>query len=584
VFRILVKRLVLVLAPALLAGLLLIAGPALSLRPYRPKPVEFELAPQSPLARASGSHALVSRPLRAGKRFNLVGLRWRGRSEPDIELRVRQDGGRWTRWTHLPAHADGGPDGTSRERTAHGVSAPAWTGQADWVQYRLSRRLPGLRLHFVNTTGTATAGDRARTAVRRAASRGLMAVARLAGVPAAGAQGSQPPIVPRAAWGAADCPPRAAPEYGEVRAAFVHHTVSLNDYTREEAPAAVLAICRFHRNSNGWNDIGYNFVVDKYGTIYEGRAGGVDQAVIGAQAQGYNAQSTGIANLGTYTSVPQTNEALDAMAALIRWKLPLHGQPTSGRVLLTSAGGSSNRYPRGREVEFDRVSGHRDGNNTACPGDALYAQLPDLRSRVGSLAPRKPRTRTSAVVRPGVVRFPGRAHVSGLVRFFKGGGVAGVPVEIQMFTGRPGWRTIGRATTGGDGRFDAEVAPTAFRILRARFPGTGAVVGSVSKQGLVKVRPSLTVKRSVGRAAVGRTPQILGTIAPAKSRVTVVVQRRIGTRNQRVGVFRVRASGGRFRKGFRFSRPGLYRFYAVFPGDRANLAATSAAFYVRAVG
>jgi hypothetical protein len=187
-------------------------------------------------------------------------------------------------------------------------------------------------------------------------------------------------------------------------------------------------------------------------------------------------------------------------------------------------------------------------------------------------------------VRPGIVQFPAQPHVSGLVRFLKGGGVTGVPVEIQQFAGRPGWKTIARTATGGDGRYDAAVGVTGNRILRARFPGTGSVTGSVSKQGAVKVRPSLVASRSVSRARVGRTPLVVGTIAPAKSRVVIVVQRRVGSANRRVAVFRVKARGGRFRKGFRLSRPGLYRFYAVFPGDAANLSSTSTALYVRAVG
>src|SRR6185503_14618684 len=120
----------------------------------------------------------------------------------------------------------------------------------------------------------------------------------------AGAQENvQPEIISRDQWGASACPPRAPPQYGEVKLAFIHHTVSATDYAPDDSAAMVLAICRYHRNSNGWNDIGYNFLVDRYGKIFEGRAGGVDQAVIGAQAQGYNSQSTGIANLGTFSTV-----------------------------------------------------------------------------------------------------------------------------------------------------------------------------------------------------------------------------------------------------------------------------------------
>src|ERR671910_395917 len=127
--------------------------------------------------------------------------------------------------------------------------------------------------------------------------------------------GAPPPITPRSAWGADSVPPREPPIYGEVQLAFVHHTVTANDYTPEESPGIVLAIARYHRNSQGWNDIGYQFLVDRYGQIFEGRAGGIDQAIVGAQAQGFNSVSTGVACLGTHTDVFQTEAGLEALAA-----------------------------------------------------------------------------------------------------------------------------------------------------------------------------------------------------------------------------------------------------------------------------
>ena len=146
------------------------------------------------------------------------------------------------------------------------------------------------------------------------------------------AQVRPPAIIPRSAWGADSVPPRAAPRYGVVQAAFVHHTVSTNDYAPADSAGIVLGIARYHRDSNGWNDIGYNFLVDKYGQVFEGRAGGIEAAVIGAQAQGYNAQSTGIACLGTFTTSRQTDaghgraraaDRLEALAA--RRARPGHG-------------------------------------------------------------------------------------------------------------------------------------------------------------------------------------------------------------------------------------------------------------------
>ena len=251
---------------------------------------------------AASAGRVRSAPLRAPARFNLVGLRWRGRSEPSVAVRVRRDGGAWSRWKSLEAHADHNPDPRRGERSV-AASDPLWVGEADALQYRLSRRVPGLRLHFVNVNGTATPAERLqdgpparREHGREHAGRGPH---RWRGArPGCGS----PPIVRRRDWGASKCPPREAPSYGTVRAAYVHHTVSLNDYTPEEAPGIVLAICRYHRNSNGWNDIGYQALVDKYGVLYEGRAGGLDKPVLGANSQGFNAQSTGIASIGDNTS------------------------------------------------------------------------------------------------------------------------------------------------------------------------------------------------------------------------------------------------------------------------------------------
>ena len=414
----------------------------------QPAPVDFEIAPRAgDQAVSSASGAVVSSRLATPRRFNLVGMRWRGRARPEIALRVRR-GGRWSRWEQLAAEAEHNPDPGRGERQTAG-SEPIWVGRAGAVQYRLSRRVPGLRLHFVDV-GVRPARLRARAA-----------------------QATPPPYVTRAQWGARNCPPRTAPDYGEVRAVHVHHTVSLNDYTPAESPGIVLAVCRYHRNSNGWNDIGYNALVDKYGTLFEGRAGGLDKAVIGAQAQGFNSVTAGIANIGDHTILPQTPEALATLASYIRWKLTVHGQPLAGRVTVTSAGGSASRYGAGARVTLERVIGHRDTGRTACPGAALYAQLPELRTLVetGSVAPFQSfATRLSAGLTATSIDFGEAAPVSGALLDPSGLPLAGEQLELQVASDGS-WRTARRITTGPDGAFFTELKPARRMYVRVRYPG-----------------------------------------------------------------------------------------------------------------
>jgi uncharacterized protein with LGFP repeats len=189
-----------------------------------------------------------------------------------------------------------------------------------------------------------------------------------------------PAFFSRAAGGAQR--PRTVPEFGVVRLAFVHHTVTANDYAPEDSAAIVRSIQRYHRNVLRWNDIGYNALIDRFGQIFEGRAGGLDRPVIGAQAQGFNSQSTGVALLGTFASAPAPPAALRALAHYLSWKLGIHGVHARGKVRVVSAGGESCRYPKGRTVVLERISGHRAGDLTSCPGAALDDAIPKVRRRV----------------------------------------------------------------------------------------------------------------------------------------------------------------------------------------------------------
>ncbi|MEV7368412.1 peptidoglycan recognition protein [Streptomyces sp. NPDC091299] len=194
----------------------------------------------------------------------------------------------------------------------------------------------------------------------------------------------RPRIVTRSGWGADESLREAGFVYtGSVKAAFVHHTASGNNYTCAQAPSVIRGIYRYHVVSSGWRDIGYNFLIDKCGNIYEGRAGGVDKPVMGAHTLGFNTNTTGIAVLGSFTSTAPSAAAVNSVAALTAWKLGLTGIDPRGTTYLTSGGG--NLYPKGANVRLNVISGHRDGFATECPGKLLYGKLGSIRTAAARL-------------------------------------------------------------------------------------------------------------------------------------------------------------------------------------------------------
>lgn len=326
-------------------------------------------------------HPGLSRQVATPIAFSLVGV-----SVPEgarVLLRTADLAGDWSPWTEAEALGDDGdgPDPGSAEGTAarpgwERMSEPLWVGEATRVQLRVLGGQPeDVAVHLVDALGTS------RSLLERFADawRGPWQTARAS---------ASPPVVTRAQWGADESLRGGAPEYsGSTRAGILHHTAGSNDYTPEQAAGVVRAIYAYHTRSLGWSDIGYNLLVDRFGTVYEGRAGGLDRGVIGAHAGGFNTETFGISVLGTFMSGLPPGPALDAAVAAIAWKFGVHGinADPNATVDITSRG--SSRYPKGQWARLHTLSAHRDVSATACPGDALYAHMAELRRRVHAGVP-----------------------------------------------------------------------------------------------------------------------------------------------------------------------------------------------------
>ncbi|MFD8256621.1 peptidoglycan recognition protein family protein [Streptomyces werraensis] len=328
------------------------------------------------------------------EQFSLVGVSWSGALKPlegTAQVRTRGlESGEWGAWQSLELNA-APPEEV--EAGMRGASQPLWVGPSDGVEARVvhedgtTAALPkGLEVNLVDP-GVVTEAETRVDAPEPAAfvmdespspSPSPEPTAPPSTMP-------QPPVTSRADWGADESKSPDPSEYNaEVKAVFVHHTDGANDYDCAQSPAIVRGIYAYHTEVNGWNDVGYNFLVDKCGTVFEGRKGGIDRPVLGAHTYGFNRESAGIAVLGTHSTGGASAAALASVARVTAWKLGQYGADPAGTVKLTAGATQTNyfktAFTAGEEYTFKRVSGHRDGFNTECPGNALYAQLPTVRT------------------------------------------------------------------------------------------------------------------------------------------------------------------------------------------------------------
>ncbi len=312
-------------------------------------------------------------------RFTMAGVRCAPPAragEVRVRLRTSEDGQAWSRWYAVTLERVAEEGGEEQAFTE-----PIWTGGGRYLQVAAEAagdepaavRLRDVRVVTINSTEDA---DRAAVVVgvlRRAAA----AVAGLRLTSDAAAMTTKPTIVTRAGWGANESWRSGSPDYAAVKMAFVHHTASANGYTAAEAPAIVRGVYAYHTRSLHWSDIGYNFLIDRYGTIYEGRYGGVARGVVGAQVLGFNTGSTGISVIGTFSDSTPPSRTVTALERLLEWKLDVHHIDPQGTGTLRC--GYGQKFATGQRVTFPAIAGHRDANYTDCPGGRLYAQLPTVR-------------------------------------------------------------------------------------------------------------------------------------------------------------------------------------------------------------
>jgi hypothetical protein len=345
-----------------------VAAPATALPPETALPTQLSARTISPLLGQGGLHAPQSARLDT-KPFSMVAMTWRGDPDREYQVRTRSQDAGWTTWRRVHALHEDGPSVGTREARRSDVNGSdlVWVGDSDGVQVRTPGGEPRAFKLVLIDPGTRPEDSAPSTDsfARTAAASGSV---------------PRPDMRSRKSWGADESLRDGSPRYNvSMKQAHIHHTASSNDYGRADVAGILRGMYWYHTQSLGWADIGYNFLVDKFGRIWIGRAGGPTRNVRGAHTLGFNHQSFGVAAIGNFDAVGPPAALARGLVRISAWKLAMANRRPGARIWSTSEG--SDRYPAGMKVRLPIMDGHRDTNQTACPGQVLYERLPNIRRR-----------------------------------------------------------------------------------------------------------------------------------------------------------------------------------------------------------
>jgi hypothetical protein len=415
--------------------------------------------PLKDLGLAKTGTGLWATPVLDTALVTMVGFTWRdGVRPPKILVRFRTKGG-WSLWRPAPLLRDL-PDPSSGEGIGKAGTSPLVVEPSDGVQVQVSGSVPP-ELNITLIHAAPLAGDARLVAgsTSRSLARAAVGVA-------------MPLVYTRAQWGANESWRDGPPRYNStILQAHVHHSASGNGYAQGDVPALIRSFYRYHTHSLGWSDIAYNFLVDSFGTIWEGRYGGMDQPVRGAHTLGFNNNSTGFCVIGNFESVHPTQPTLDSLAKLAAWKLAMYGRDPQGLTEVKSEG--SDKFPKGRVVTLPVIDGHRDTNDTACPGGNLYAQIVTVRAATAGV-------------------------------------IAAATLKLKKPYAVKGRTVLGNTLTVADGKFKPKTATVGYQWMRNQVPIPGAVAATYA----------LTVEDVAQRIGVVVTGSLPG-VAPISQGIDV---------------------------------------------------------------
>jgi hypothetical protein len=356
------RRAAAVLAAALVPPLLTAVTPSAAHATASDRVVRLAADPGSPVRSAeTGLSAGVTR-LRTST-YSLVAATWRGHA-PVVSVRTAADAD----WQRLAPLGDGPDRGAGEGEPGLSGTDLLWTGPRTGLDVRVrGTGFTDLELVLIDPGSLPSDSVAPTEALARTAA------ARPDAAP-------QPQLRTRKDWGADNSWRNGSPVYlKRLKQVHVHHTATGNDYSRSDVPGIIRGMYRYHTKTLGWFDLGYNFVVDRFGRAWVGRSGGPNRLVRGAHTLGFNQVSVGIAMIGNLEDRRPWDKAVATLRRLAAWKLDAYDRRATGKVWVRSTG--SDNYDDGEMVRLPAIDGHRDTNDTACPGQKLYDRLPGIRRR-----------------------------------------------------------------------------------------------------------------------------------------------------------------------------------------------------------